>query len=180
MPKGLPNNIKSECCYYVKYLADQGFTFCQVLSYCSDANKQLFRGEEGSNCPCHITRYIQNVRHTPSTYTRELRSVTATDAPVIAAIHFYLLEHYPERFVMSLSDSFFDSPSSSPSSFPDGAARARAGMTLPAPRCSLAGKHSSDAAALSAHFANLSVAPCNKGVSPCSNGTKNRRVKALV
>jgi hypothetical protein len=53
-------------------------------------------------------------------------------------------------------------------------------MILLAPKRSLAGKHSSDAAALSAHFANLSVAPCNKGVSPCSNGTKNRRVKALV
>ena len=124
MLEGLPNNIKSECWYYVKYLADQGFTFCQVLSYCSEANKQLFRGEEGSNRRCHITRYIQNIRRTPSTYTQELRSVNATDAPVIAAIHFYLLEHYPERFGMSSSDSSFDSPSSSPSSFPDGAARA--------------------------------------------------------
>jgi hypothetical protein len=69
MPEGLPNDIKSECWYYVKYLADQGFTFRQVLSYCSEANKQLFRGEEGSNRHRHITRYIQNVRRTPSTYT---------------------------------------------------------------------------------------------------------------
>jgi hypothetical protein len=121
MLEGLP---KSKCWYYLKYLTDQGFTFRQVLSYCSEAIKQLFRGEEGSNRRPHITHYTQNVRRTPSIYTQELRSVTATDAPVIAAIYFYLLEHYPERFVMSLSDSSFDSLSSSPSSFPDGAARA--------------------------------------------------------
>jgi hypothetical protein len=180
MLKGLPNDIKSECWYYVKYLADQGFTFRQVLPYCIEANKQLFRGEGGSNCRRHTTRYIQNIRHTPSTYTQELRSVTATAAPVIADIHNYLLEHYPERFVMSSSDSFFGSSSSLPSSLSDGVARARAGTTLPAPKRSLASKHSSDAAALSAHFANLTVAPCNKGVSPCSNSKKNRRVKALV
>ena len=62
----LPQNIKSECLYFVKHLADQ-FTFCEVLAFCSEHNKQLFRGQEGSSRPLPylITRYIENIKLLP-------------------------------------------------------------------------------------------------------------------
>jgi hypothetical protein len=158
MQEGLPNNIKSECCYYVKHLSDH-FTFHWVLSYCSEDNKQLFRREKGSSCRHLITRYIENVKRSPQAYKEELHRVSPTEAPVIAAIHQLLQEHFPDHFINIMSsDSSLDSPSSSSSSSFDGATPARARTT--------ARRSSSDRAALSVGFAQLSVAHHNKHSPP--------------
>ncbi len=86
MQEGLPHNIKSECLYYIKHLADC-FTFRRVLSFCSDDNKLQFTGEEGSSRRRLITRYIENVKRSPQAYEGELHRVSPTEAPVIAAAH---------------------------------------------------------------------------------------------
>ena len=114
---------------------------------------------------------------------------------MIAAVHQLLLKHFPQCFTTNMSsDSSVDSPSLLTSSSSDGATGAWAGTRFSAAarrsstgskhssRHPSTGKHSSDAAALSAGFAKLSVAPCNKGsdVSPCGKGKTNRGVKALV
>jgi hypothetical protein len=182
MQEGLPRNIKSECCYYVKHLADH-FTFHWVLSYCSEDNQQQFRGEEGSKNRHLITRYIKNVKRSPQAYKEELRGVSPTEAPVIAAVHQLLQKCFPNRFTTIMSSDSsppIDSPSSS-SSFSDGATRARACSRLKTARRSSSDKKSSNAAALSVGFAQLSVAHhCNKH-SPC-NGKPAAAVinKALV
>ncbi len=190
--EGLPHNIKSECWYYVKHLLEQ-LPFNRVLSYCSETNKQQFNGEEG--CSLLITRYIKNIKRSPRAYNEDLLRVTPTDAPVIVAVHQLLLKRFPQRFTINMSsDSSVRSPSSSASSSSDGATGARAGTRfLAAARRSLTGgnhssrrsstgKHSLDAATLSAGFVKLSVVPRNKGsdVSPCGKGKTNRGVKALV
>ena len=175
MQGGLPQNIKSECLYYVKHLADQ-FTFREVLTFCSEDNKQLFRGEEGSGRPRTylITRYIKNIKRSPQAYQEELRKVSPTQAPVIAATHQYLQNHFPERFTTSMSSSEssppIDSPSLSSSSSFDG--------TTPARDRKTARRSSSDkkTAALSVGFAQLSVARHNKHSPPCKPVTN----KALV
>ena len=77
MQAELPQIIKRECLYYVKHLADH-FTFRQVLSYCSEDNQQLFRGDKGSSCRQLITRYIENVKRSPQAYKEELHVVSPT------------------------------------------------------------------------------------------------------
>ena len=185
MQEGLPHNIKSECCYYVKHLADH-FTFCQVLSYCSEDNQQQFRGEEGSKNRHLITRYIENNKRSPQAYKEELRGVSPTEAPVIAAVHHQLLQkRFPNRFTTIMSSDSsppIESPSSSSSSsFSDGATCARACSHLTTARRSLSDKKSSNAAALSVGFAQLSVAHhCNKH-SPCNGKPAATDInKALV
>jgi hypothetical protein len=171
MQAELPQNIKSECLYYVKNLADQ-CTFCEVLAFCSEDNKQLFRGQEGSSRPLPylITRYIENIKRSPQAYQEELRVVSPYQAPVIAATHQYLQKRFPERFTASMSSSEsshpIDSPSSSSSSSSsfDGATPARDRTTA---------RHSSSdkTAALSVGFAQLSVALHNKRSPPCKPAT---------
>ncbi len=137
MQEGLPHNIKSNCLYYIKHLADR-FTFCGVLSFCSEDNKLQFTGEEGSS-RCHlITRYIENVKRSPQAYEGELHRVSPTEAPVIAAAHQQLQKRFPERFTTAMyspdSSPPINTPSSSSSS--DGESGARAHSA----RCSLSGK----------------------------------------
>ena len=165
MQAELPQNIKSECLYYVKNLADQ-CTFCEVLAFCSEDNKQLFRGQEGSSRPLPylITCYIENIKRSPRAYKEELREVSPLQAPVIAATHQYLQKRCPERFTTSMSSSEssppIDSPSLSSSSSFDGA-------TTPARDRTTARRSSSDkTAALSVGFAQLSVARHNKRSPP--------------
>jgi hypothetical protein len=169
MQAELPQNIKSECLYYVKHLTDQ-FTFREVLAFCSEDNKQLFRGQEGSSHPLPylITRYIENIKRSPQAHQEELRVVTPLQAPVIAATHQYLQKRFPERFTTRMSSSEssppIDSPSSSSSSSFDGATPARDRTT--------ARRSSSDkTAALSVGFAQLSVALHNKRSPPCKPAT---------
>ncbi len=107
MQERLPNNIKSECCYYVKHLLDH-FTFHKVLSYCPEANTRKFSGEEGSSIPfrCCTTRYIKNVKCSPQAYVEDLQRVTAIKAPMIAAIHHHFLQFVPDLFpTLSTSES---------------------------------------------------------------------------
>ncbi len=150
MQEGLPHNIKSECLYYIKHLKDR-FTFCWVLSFCSENNKLQFTGDERSSHHHLITRYIKNVKRFPQAYKGELHRVSPTKAPVIAAAHRQLQKRFPERFttITYLPDSSppIDSPSSSSSS--DGESRVGACSA----RRSSSGK---DAATLSARFAQLS------------------------
>jgi len=168
MQAGLPQIVKSECLYYVKHLADH-FTFCQVLKYCSKDNQQLFRGEEGSGLHRQLTRYIENIKRSPQAYQEELREVSPTQAPVIAAAHQLLRDQFPDLFinVMSSDSSSPDSRSSSSSS----------SVTPPPARTRTTSMRSSSdpAAALSVSFARLSVDK-NKRSPPRKPATN----KALV
>ena len=154
--------------YYVKHLADH-FTFRQVLSYCSEENQQLFRGEKESSRRRQLTRYIENVKRSPQAYKEELHRVSPTEAPVIAAVHQLLQNRFPDHFinVMSSDSSSPDSRSSSSSS----------SVTPPPARTRTTSMRSSSdpAAALSVSFARLSVDK-NKRSPPRKPATN----KALV
>ncbi len=89
----LQDNIKSEIYYFVKHLAPLGYTFHKLLVHCSPADRRKFEGESKA-----MTRFVENIKRSPRHHEDEVRHVQPTAAPVIAAVHQHLQQHFPERF----------------------------------------------------------------------------------
>jgi hypothetical protein len=146
----LQDNIKIEIYYYVKHLSPL-FTFRKVLKYCSPADSRKFKGDLLA-----ITRFIENVKRSPGHCSNEVSNVQPTKAPVIAAVHHRLKEHFHNLFPNMSSDSSSELSSSSSSGYHGATQRRAPGI---AGRCSSKGrrsmpskKHSSSNAGLSADF----------------------------